>query len=100
MQIFLVSVRTAFIFGPAEMLELSESSGGQVFLKLSWPHSRDLNEWEGYVVVAPERNQVWGVCHPEWESDDDGNLELFFAFSPQPIPPKDRKLFDQMGEVG
>jgi len=99
MQIFLVSVRTALIYGPGEMLVLSESSGNQVFLKMTWPHARDLNDWEGYVVVAPERNQVWGLCQPEWESDYQENLQVFFTFAPQPIPPKDRKLFENFKPV-
>lgn len=93
MQVFLVSLRTARIYGPAVVLELQEISGQQVSLQLSWPGDTVLDEWEGYAVVVPERDEVWGAGKPEVA---DQQLIMQFAFQPQPIPPRDRKMFQKL----
>lgn len=91
MQVFFVSIRTALIFGPGEILEIQGSEGEVMLLHATWPHGEVLGEWEGYAVVIPERNQVWGLAHPEVEEEQ---LRAQFAFAPQPIPPKDKRLFE------
>ncbi|MGV3523093.1 MAG: hypothetical protein ACO1RX_02655 [Candidatus Sericytochromatia bacterium] len=90
MLVFLVSLRTALIFGPGEVIEAQEQSGRHMFLRLRWPHAQALDDWEGYAVVVPERNEVWGACKPRLE---DGELHTELIFAPQPIPPRDRRLF-------
>lgn len=90
MLVFLVSLRTALIFGPGEVIAAQEQSGRHMILRLVWSHQEPLDDWEGYAVVVPERNEVWGVCKPRIE---DGELETELIFAPQPIPPRDRRLF-------
>lgn len=93
MQVFLVSVRTALIYGPGELLEARAVGGNQMYLQLNWPDACPFDEWEGYAVVAPERQEVWGLSQPGPVVD--GVIAFEFLYSPQPIPPQDRKLFPQ-----
>ena len=93
MQIFLVSIRTAKIYGPGQVMEAENPQSNTMSMRVSWPHVEALDEWEGYAVVVPERNQVWGACRPE---RDGGYLEAHFDFTPMDIPPKDKKLFSQI----
>ncbi|MEZ0375480.1 MAG: hypothetical protein ACAI44_40705 [Candidatus Sericytochromatia bacterium] len=90
MQVFFVSIRTALIYGPSELLEARPTGADQLYLRVSWPHAYGFDDWEGYAVVVPERDEVWGMIHPRL---GEGELEAEFTFAPQPIPPKDRKLF-------
>ncbi|PKL75796.1 MAG: hypothetical protein CVV27_13530 [Candidatus Melainabacteria bacterium HGW-Melainabacteria-1] len=92
MQVFFVSIRTALIYGPGELEDAQGDGAGQMQLHLSWPHSYVFDEWEGYAVVVPERGEVWGLSQPQVE---DGRIEVSFPFTPQPIPPQDRKIFEQ-----
>jgi len=92
MQVYLVSIRTATIYGPGEILEAFNPRGHWMNLNVHWEHEDVLDEWEGYAVVVPERKQVWGLANPQL---DEQVLSSEFAFSPQPIPAKDQKLFDQ-----
>lgn len=91
MQIFFVSIRTALIYGPGELLEARGSASNQMLLRMSWPNDYAFDEWEGYAVVAPEQNEVWGLSHPKQASN--GEIEIEFPYTPQAIPPQDRKLF-------
>ncbi len=93
MQVFFVSIRTAKIFGPGEVLEVRSSAGEQMYLRLSWPYAEMFEEWEGYAVVVPERNEVWGAGHPRVE---EGEVAFEFPFTPQAIPPQELKLFTQI----
>lgn len=91
MFVFFVSVRTARIYGPGEILEVySTQNEAQLYLRMSWQYPYQFDEWEGYAVVVPERNKVWGLSHPKVE---DQELVMEFPFTPQDIPPKDRQLF-------
>lgn len=91
MQIFFVSVRTGLIYGPGDLLEARASESNRMTLRLSWPNAYGFDEWEGYAVVAPERDEVWGLSHPG--VPESGELSVEFAFTPQAIPPQERKLF-------
>lgn len=93
MQVFFVSIRTAKIFGPGEVLEVRSSAGEQMYLRLSWPYAEMFEEWEGYAVVVPERNEVWGAGQPHVNN---GEVEFEFPFTPQAIPPQELKLFTQI----
>lgn len=90
MQVFFVSVRTALIYGPGDIYEVYSIDESTMYLRTNWPHAYQFDEWEGYAVVVPERNQVWGLSHPKLEA---GELIAEFPFTPQSIPPKDSKLF-------
>ena len=92
MQVYLVSVRTAIVYGPGEILEAQNPHGNFMTLSARWEHNDHFDEWEGYAVVVPERNQVWGLTHPQLEEQV---LKGDLNFAPQPIPPKDKKLFAQ-----
>lgn len=79
------------VFGPGQIQSANSPAEGMMHMTLYWPHSEvTLDEWEGYAVVVPEKNQVWGACKPEQEGE---NIEATFQFAPRNIPPKDRKLF-------
>ncbi|HEY9841394.1 MAG TPA: hypothetical protein V6D23_13120, partial [Candidatus Obscuribacterales bacterium] len=73
-----------------ELLEARPTGADQLYLRVSWPHAYGFDDWEGYAVVVPERDEVWGMIQPRL---GEGELEAEFTFAPQPIPPKDRKLF-------
>lgn len=93
MQVYLVSVRTALIYGPGEVLDAQNPQGNLMTLRARWEYDDTFDEWEGYAVVVPEKNQVWGLAkQPELE---DQILNSEFHFFPQPIPPKDKRLFDK-----
>ena len=92
MQVFFVSIRTALIYGPGELIEARSVGADQMNLRMIWPIAYDFDDWEGYAVVVPERNEVWGLSHPA-PAPEQGELEIEFPFTPQPIPPADRKLF-------
>jgi len=96
MQIFFVSIRTAKIYGPGQLLELQQLQAHRAHLSVQWPSELLLDEWEGYAVVVPEKEQVWGACHPSLE---DGCLSAEFDFFPQPIPPQDKKIFVNMAQT-
>lgn len=92
MQVYLVSLRTAMVYGPGEILEAYNPRGHWMSLSIRWEHVDILDEWEGYAVVVPERDQVWGLAKPQL---DEQVLTCEFGFAPQPIPPKDKKIFDK-----
>lgn len=91
MQIFLVSIRTAQIYGPGQITLLEQLSEAQVRLQAHWPFIGELDEWEGYALVVPEKKQVWGVCKPV-VNEQVLSIESM-AFTPKPIPPKELAFF-------
>lgn len=91
MQVFYVSLRTALIYGPGEILDARSAGEERMYLRMTWPHAYSFDEWEGYAIVVPERNEVWGMCHPRLEL---GELTTEFDFTPREIPEGERKLFD------
>lgn len=93
MQVFFVSIRTAMIFGPGEVIEVRNTAGEQMYLRATWPYPYAFEDWEGYAVVVPERNEVWGAAQPKLNHE--GEVELEFPFTPQAIPPKDLQLFNK-----
>jgi hypothetical protein len=90
MQVFFVSIRTAIIYGPCELIEVFSPDPGIAIMTCQWPYDYTFGEWEGYAVVVPEREQVWGNAKPELS---DGELRARFEFTPMAIPASDRKLF-------
>ncbi|MBF2054027.1 MAG: hypothetical protein IGS03_11275 [Candidatus Sericytochromatia bacterium] len=91
MQIFLVSIRTAQIYGPGQITLLEQLTEAQVRLQAHWPFIGELDEWEGYALVVPERKQVWGVCKPA-VSEQLLSIDSMM-FTPKPIPPKELAFF-------
>lgn len=90
MQVFFVSIRTAIIYGPCELIEVFSPDPGIAIMTCQWPYDYTFGEWEGYAVVVPEREQVWGNAKPEVT---EGELRARFEFTPMNIPGSDRKLF-------
>lgn len=91
MQIFLVSIRTAQIYGPGQISLLEQLSEAHVRLQAHWPFIGELDEWEGYALVVPEKKQVWGLCKPEVNAQ---TLVIdSMMFTPRPIPPKELAFF-------
>ncbi len=90
MQVFFVSLRTEKITGPGEITEISDEGGGQALLFFE---AEDLSfkEWQGYAIVVPAEGRVWGAGKPEKQQS--GTYTCRFAFTPQPIPEGDLKLF-------
>ena len=90
MQLFFVSLRTAKVTGPAELTEISEEGSGQALIFFE---AEDLKfiEWEGYAIVVPEKQLVWGTGRPEKQKS--GHYTCRFAYTPQEIPKEDLKLF-------
>jgi hypothetical protein len=94
MQIFFCSIRTALIYGPATIIEAEAPEERKLSLRAAWEVDYPFDEWEGYAVVVPERNSVWGLSHPTYNGEGEIVIEAM-DFTPQPIPPQDRKIFDQ-----
>jgi hypothetical protein len=92
MDIYFVSIRTALVYGPAELEELTAPEEGQASIRCRWEGKNVFDEWEGYAVVAPDRDQVWGAAHPQVA---DGQLSATFAFTPMALPPAEKKLFQR-----
>lgn len=93
MLMYLVSIRTAKVFGPGEITRAENPYGNTMQIYVNWPHPDGFSEWEGYALVVPERDQVWGACKPQL---DDGILRAEFEFTPVAIPPKDKQLFAKL----
>jgi hypothetical protein len=92
MQVFFVSIRTANIYGPGEITDFFNPEPGIAILTCDWTLDYALNEWEGYAIVVPERNQVWGAAKPEYSGTE---VRARFEFTPLTIPESDRKLFPE-----
>lgn len=90
MKIFFVSLRTALIYGPVELIEVTNPEQGIVEITCVGNVDYHFEEWEGYAVVVPEKEQVWGAAKPVWAGDQ---LKARFQYTPMPIPGKERKLF-------
>lgn len=91
MQIFLVSIRTARIYGPGQLATLEQLGEHFMRLQVHWPFSELLDEWEGYAVVVPEKKQIWGACKPQ-QVEQMLHIESMM-YTPQPIAPKELMLF-------
>jgi hypothetical protein len=69
MQIFFCSIRTALIYGPATIIEAEAPEERKLSLRAAWEVDYPFDEWEGYAVVVPERNSVWGLSHPTYNGE-------------------------------
>lgn len=93
MKVFFVSLRTSLIYGPTELTEVNSPEQGIAEITCPWLSDYRFDEWEGYAVVVPEKEQVWGAAKPVLES---GVLKARFQFTPMPIPRGERRLFHDL----
>lgn len=92
LEFFLCSLRSGLIFGPVKVSVLTELGFGRIHWEGPWPGSPRLDEWEGYAVCVPSRQEVWGVCKP---SLNEGQLQADMDYVCQPMPTEDRRIFEK-----